>query len=1019
MANAQYAIGSFLGGEISQFAQGRFDKPDYRNSLRTCLNAFPVEIGTWTRRPGTIFAGATRNNGSPARVMRFDFQQAASVTVEYTDGYARFRLGAAGIFVTGTATLIDLVTPYTNGSWASIRAVQAEATQILLTPTIAPQALIATTLLAPNVQPQFSINPAIFNDGPYLDPFTNGVLATPSAKTGIITITLSFPAWDATKAYAKDAFVTTGGINYLSLLDQNVNNAPASGAPWWAATSAAAAINNGSGFLGTDTGRLVRLLSEPTAWVSGSSYTPASVVSYNTTGKPGDTTYWQSQVTSSATVAPGTDLTTWKIIPAGAAIWSWGKITALSNVIDRALAGSVSIGNMIDAGGNNAAFDGNFSQAKIACAANSATGTGTFLPSTTVSLSSFVGKDYSASVHQAIQHTTIYPSNDAGFSDGAVVSFAGAAYAIPNFSITFNLRGSASAPASPSDGTLLGSSGVLVNPTDAVTILSSDQATAWTYVWVEQVSVGTFGGGGTYRSYTVTNTIGQVSFFSPTGTGVASGVSVEILGPPLLYTTPVQTWRLGVYSNTTGWPTCGVYHDGRLYLGGAVGNRFDACYANGIVGGTVNFAPTDQYGAVTPAHAISYTFNSNGVNPILWMDPDLQGVKMGTQAGEWLVKAPTSGPIAPTNITASNVTNHGSANVQPCRTEHTTVFVQRYARKLLEYFPDVYSGKFSAPNLADKAEHIVSGGVAELAYTSAATPIIWGRTTAGALFGITYKRDSLASAQPPTFYGWHRHALGSGRVVESICAGPSVGGDLDALTMVTNDPATGIRHVEILTDTGDENAPLTTAWFLDDAVIPDAAPGPDSVTFSGMDHLEGKTISIFVGGLDLGDRGDEIPALVDFVVSGGAVVVPYGDGISAGPGKGLFTSDFLASNPRVVAGFTYNSDGQMVRPMTQADSGSRIGPAFAVLSRGHRFAMKLVNTLGLMVGGDLTKKLYPAMFKTPGGSAIPALTTFSGIHQDSLQDDYGYENGAPAWRVSRPFPASVVIVGSNLATQDQ
>jgi len=74
MANAQFAIGSFLGGEIATVAQGRFDKPDYRISLKVCLNSFPLEIGAWTRRPGTRFADTTRR-GAAARVMRFDLSQ--------------------------------------------------------------------------------------------------------------------------------------------------------------------------------------------------------------------------------------------------------------------------------------------------------------------------------------------------------------------------------------------------------------------------------------------------------------------------------------------------------------------------------------------------------------------------------------------------------------------------------------------------------------------------------------------------------------------------------------------------------------------------------------------------------------------------------------------------------------------------------------------------------------------------------------------------------------------------------
>jgi hypothetical protein len=116
---------------------------------------------------------------------------------------------------------------------------------------------------------------------------------------------------------------------------------------------------------------------------------------------------------------------------------------------------------------------------------------------------------------------------------------------------------------------------------------------------------------------------------------------------------------------------------------------------------------------------LSYTLNSDGVNPMFWMKPDLQGVKIGTQPGEWLVQAPTNGPIAPTNIAARRMTKHGSAKSSRRRTEHTNLFVKRYGRKLMEYFADAYSGKFSAPNLADKAGHIVSAGIAEIAYTEA------------------------------------------------------------------------------------------------------------------------------------------------------------------------------------------------------------------------------------------------------------------------------------------------------------
>src|ERR1700733_7064096 len=124
MADASYAIGDFRGGEISTFAQGRFDKPDYRTSLKTCRNGLPLEAGAWTRRPPTMHAGTTLN-GAPGRVIEFDVKQAALFTCEYTDGNLRFRSGTA--LVGGV-----LATPYTGGSWANLRTVQAENVQILL-----------------------------------------------------------------------------------------------------------------------------------------------------------------------------------------------------------------------------------------------------------------------------------------------------------------------------------------------------------------------------------------------------------------------------------------------------------------------------------------------------------------------------------------------------------------------------------------------------------------------------------------------------------------------------------------------------------------------------------------------------------------------------------------------------------------------------------------------------------------------------------------------------------------------
>lgn len=1081
MAEASFAIPNFLGGEISKFAQGRFDKPDYRVSLNVCLNAFPIEIGSWVRRPGTRYAGHSRG-GAAARTVKFDFKQQTPYTLEFTDGFLRFRNGpdlvkandtqvvvsvsaanpavvqttaavtwqtsdtlmfsnpstpllenrqfvatrldsthfsltdaltgasingaALGALTSGATVsrVQELVTPYVGQTWKSLRAVQAETTDILLQGTLQPQALTVPTLPTDISAAVFAVAPAVFNDGPYLDPFTNGVTANPNQKTGIVQITLTFPTYDATRAYPVGAFVTSSSVNYRSLVDQNLNHTPASSPSFWVAAGAGEAINNGAGLLGTDIGRSVRLLSEPPLWDVATGYVSGNTVSYNPSGLPGGSTYWQA-ATPVTGVAPGTTLSGWTLLPQNAAIWTWGKITSYTNLISGTLPGSVNIGTLSQNGGVAAAFDGNIQKSNPTCAATSIV-----VPAITptVQVSGFIGKNYSAAPQQ-IASGTYYPATDRGFAHGEV---SGASTVNQ---ITINMRAKQTAPAARDDGIILGTQ-VTSNNLSPVSIPSSDATTLWNYVWFEIVADWTIGpfNNGTYYVY-----CSQAQFFSPPSTSTGNGINVQLLGPALLYTAPIRTWRFGVYSNTTGWPTCGTYHEGRLWLGGAVANRFDASVSNGIVGGTVDFAPTDQYGSVLPSSAISYVLNSDSTNPIFWFQPDLQGILVGTQAGEWLVVAPTNGPIAPTNIAARRVTKIGCANVEPRRTDNTNVFVKRYQRKLMEYFADVYSGKFSAPNLADKAEHIIRTGIAEIAYTEAVTPVVWGRAVDGSLFGMTYKRDALASANGPTFNGWHRHALGSGRIVESLCSGPSVGGDLDTLTVVTNDTATNVRHIEVLTDAPDEATPLIESWFLDDAVSPSsysvvATPTADApyggLTLNGLWHLNGKTVSVFAGGLDCGAR----------LVTSGSCFVPFGDGVSGGSGSGLFTADYVAvfaGAMPIVIGFSYLSDGQLVSQVSPPDSGARNGPAMGKSRRTEWYSMLLDSTRGLSVGSTFDK-LFPAKLLQENGQDIGVLETFSGVIQDTLQNDFTMY-GTICWRVSGPYPANIMAVAGGIHTADR
>lgn len=992
---------------------------------------------TWATGNSAIIAGLGVNNprlqNRQVQLTKIDtthFSLQDALTGASIDG------SSLGSFVSGTISrVLEIATNYGAGSWALLRSVQAENQTVLLNGS-QPQVL---TLSAPPTliaQPTFTLLPSNFLDGPYLDPFA-GSICTYDVLVGNVTLTFSFLAWSSTVSYSLGDYVLSGGNGYQSLSNANLNNAPPNAA-FWQPVPGGAPVGP-SGFTGGDVGRHIRLFSEPPPWAAGT-YAQNAVVKYNGA--------YYSSIAGGNTAVPGVDATKWAVVTgAQYAVWTWGRIISISGA--GLFSPAVAIGNY---GSLAAAFDGTVAKSHGTCATASVTVTtypawigginynngdkvyyqgnfytrvgsvqGTGQPPTNASFWTFIGAATAATLDEyagqdshgspkQIASATFYPSNDAGFGSGLPASF------------TLNLRAKHSAPSSPSDGTLLGTV-VIGNTTGAVTITSSDAATSWEYFWGEMTATANppLPDNGSHV-YTMTFYLAQMQFFIP-NVNNGSVVTIQLAGPPLLYVagTVVNTWRAGVYGNAVGWPTSGTYAQGRLWLGGVVGNRFDTSVANQ----KFNFAPTGPDGTVSASNAISYTLNAPDTNPILWMLPDSQGVLMGTQKREWLVTAASSAAgLGPTNIVANPTTHIGCAAIEPRRTDHTIVFVQKHARKIMEAFADVFSGKFTAPNLLEKARHLTAAAIQEIAYQQELVPVIWARCGDGSLFGLTYKRDTLMTSQGPTYLAPHRHTLGSGRLVESIAVGPSPDGTLDALMMVTNDSATGVRHVELMTPYFEETNTLQNAWVLDDAVVPtsttssNSTPAPyGGLTLNGLWHLNGKTVQVFAGGLDCG--AGEGGVITDFVVANGSVTVPFGDGISAGSGQGLFTAAFVNSfvpTCPIVVGFAYTSDAQLLRPNTPQDTGARNGPGFAKIKRSHRFGMQVVNTQGLSIGTSFAR-LDPIFWRDETSDKYPANQLFTGVQNDILDDTYGFDSQV-CWRASRVMPAMVTAVGAFDMTQD-
>lgn len=539
-------------------------------------------------------------------------------------------------------------------------------------------------------------------------------------------------------------------------------------------------------------------------------------------------------------------------------------------------------------------------------------------------------------------------------------------------------------------------------------------------------------------------------------------VTVTIVNT-LTNTNAKLSWRMGLYSDTTGYPTCVTFHEDRLVFAGAAAapQRFDASRSSDYE----NFSPTDTDGTVTSSHSLGFSLNANDVNVIRWLSSDERGVLIGTVGGEWVVKpASNEAGLTPTNINAKRSTSYGSADLQPVQVGKSTLFIQRSGKKLREmsYFFDVDG--FRASDLTVLSEHITGNGVIQIAYQKEPQSIVWGVREDGVLIGMTYERDVDSFK-----VGWARQIIGgisdaasSSAVVESVAVIPSPDGSRDEAWIVVQRRINGATHryVEYLTtiyndlmdqqdaicldaaSTYDSPVTMTGATAASPVVVTAASHGfsnGDQIRITGvlgMTTLNGPTYLVAnktAGTFQLANlsgtlidgsayaayvSGGEVRKLIS-TISGlnhleGESVAIYADGAKL-PNATITKGVLTLSNPSAVVqiGYSYSSDGQLLR----LDAGSADGTALGKTRRTHRVGMLLHKTEGLKIGMSFDE-LDEYIFRTSADEGNRAVPLFSGIISETVTADYDFENQF-CWRQDGPFPGMILAVMPQMMTQDR
>lgn len=465
-------------------------------------------------------------------------------------------------------------------------------------------------------------------------------------------------------------------------------------------------------------------------------------------------------------------------------------------------------------------------------------------------------------------------------------------------------------------------------------------------------------------------------------------VTATLLGEPFPDLVMTDKWRLGTWSDTTGYPNEAAFSDGdRLWFFGST--SFPDFFAFSVTGNYENMAPTTEDGTVLDTSAYANRLNARRLSGIKWAAPGKDGMLLGTGSQEYSIKAggvnATSRTITPANVIAIPSSSRGSSNARPVQVDSQVLFVQRGGRTLREFAYNYEADGYKAPSMSTRASHLGIAQFAQQAYAAEPFSIDWVRRADGTLVGMTYYRDEGV-------IGWHTHDF-SGEV-EWIAVMPSKDQLHDVLWMIIKRTIDGNvrRYIEKLTRFWDFDLTIENAHYVDSGLRYEGVPITEVY---GLQHLEGETVYGLADGIPVG------PLVVT---------------------DGFVTLDFEASN--IVLGLGYDSEGETAR----LDNGAQDGTAMGKVKREHNISLNVWQSYGGEVGTwneDTSEIEYTDLVDNnlyPGdASVIETIQLFSGT-LGPITTAPGYEKRGSVFfrrKKERPLPFNITMIMPQMVTQDR
>lgn len=328
-------------------------------------------------------------------------------------------------------------------------------------------------------------------------------------------------------------------------------------------------------------------------------------------------------------------------------------------------------------------------------------------------------------------------------------------------------------------------------------------------------------------------------------------------------TTASLSWRLGAFSDTTGYPGAVAIFQGRVFWGGTpVDPRYIGYSYSGL---PERFFPSEVDGTVTDSSGGAVDLLAG--DEILWVQ-EAARLQVGTPSGVRSVGAQdTDQYFSPRNVSQKLEMPDGVSSVRPCVVGSSTVHCSRFEKSIHDLYYDFQANALVNPELSVTAEHLTYSGVKEMTFQQQPHRRLFAIVD-GDLISTTINRFEKVS-------GFSKHTV-DGDVITMASVPGTNQHDLWLVVRRTIN-GTQKQYVETLD-------PDFLRGSVDDAFFSDCGgtyEGVETNTVTGATWLAGKTVTILADGKVLPPTAVSVAGVLTLPNAVKASVVQFGLPIQA------------------------------------------------------------------------------------------------------------------------------------------